>query len=134
MLTLSCISASAQSLRISLLVEKTVAGLQYGSLVSFQTNSNWGFGGFYQFGMVKNEKVLKTYDPFIGLFCNAPLVRSEKIIFYAHTRVGFVNRHFFVFVPGVETEIKLFRWLSLSAVMSMRMSYPSAGARLNLTL
>ena len=118
----------SQQLRFAPLVEKTVAGTQYGAMLNFRTKSNWGFGTFYQTNAFTNQEGTQTSNPFFGISVSAPLAKTDKINFYFNTRAGIVNQYFLVATPGLETEIKISRVISISTMMSIRMSYPSASA------
>lgn len=129
----SCAGYS-QKLYLSPLLEKTVAGPQYGLSSTFQLKSGWGIGGFYQFSLQKQTDAVNPSNTYFGLTVNAPLARTEKLNLYGNARMGLVNKQFFVMVPGLETEINIYKHISLSALMSMRMSYPSAGVKINMKI
>ena len=135
-LMISSIAAHAQSLYLSPGVEKTVKGALYGCALTYETKSKWGFGAFYQTGLVSNpgEHSLTFKDPFYAVVVQAPLVRTEKLDFLATVRSGIVNEHFFVVVPGLETRIHIWRKFDASFGMGFRMSYPSAAVKLCLPI
>lgn len=128
--TFFVVAVNAQQLSLVPTVEKTVAGNQYGSLLVFQTKRLWSVGGFYQTSLTRTSEGIQTSNPFYGVSISAPLVRSGKINLLANGRVGVVNEDFVVVVPGLETEVKITRFIGVSALMSMRMSYPSAALRI----
>jgi N-acetylneuraminic acid mutarotase len=128
------VAANAQRVSLVPTVEKTVAGNQYGALLMFQTKKLWSVGGFYQASLTRTGEGVQTSNPFYGISVNAPLVRAGKMNLYANGRFGVVNQNFLVIVPGLETEVRVSRWISVSALMSMRMSYPSAAARISIKL
>ena len=124
----------AQHILVSPLGEKTVSGWQYGAALSFSTKSKWSFGGFYQQDMLtKVESGLQPAN-FYGLTVNAPLAKCDKLNFYFNTRLGLANQYFVVLVPGLETELNLTKRFSVSTLMSVRMSYPSAALKVNIRL
>lgn len=126
------LDVEAQYLVISPVAEKTVIGWQYGSIVSFQKKSLWSFGVFYQKHFMDAADVATSGNLFYGIMVNAPLVKADKINFYFNTRAGLTNNRFIVVVPGLETELKLGRALSLSTLISVRMTYPSASLKVNI--
>ncbi|MBS1509010.1 MAG: hypothetical protein JSS79_20400 [Bacteroidetes bacterium] len=128
--TFFAVVANAQHISLVPTVEKTVAGNQYGSLLVFQTKRLWSIGGFYQSSVTRTSEGIQTSNPFYGVSISAPLVRSGKINLLANGRVGVVNEDFLVVVPGLETEVKISRSISVSSLMSIRMSYPSAALRI----
>lgn len=123
-------TAQSQSLRLAPVIEKTVAGTQYGSLLQFQTKKKWSLGAFYQTSILKQSEGFQLSDSFYGLTVNAPLSKSSKLNFYFNLRGGVVNQIFVVVAPGLETEMQLTKSISVSALMSIRMSYPSAGVKI----
>jgi hypothetical protein len=127
-------TTQAQHLSLSPVAEQTVAGFQFGTRVLFQSSGQWGFGGFYQTSRSIMLEDKKVRDTFYGVLIQAPINRAEKVNVFLTARVGVVNEIFIVFVPGIETEIKCFPWLSVSVGTSMRMSHPSATAALYLKL
>lgn len=124
----------SQQFRIAPLIEKTVAGNQYGTQLLFQTKSKWNFGGFYQASLQQNPEGIQSVNPFFGVSVSAPLVQTDKLSFLFNTRCGIVNQVFVVVVPGLETELKFSKTISVSTLMSVRMSYPSALLKFNITL
>jgi|GEM_PF-1315733 hypothetical protein len=126
--------AYSQQVRIAPFIEKTVAGNQYGTQLLFQTKNKWNFGGFYQTSLQHSSEGIQSANPFFGIAVSAPLVKSEKINFQFNTRCGIVNQLFVVVVPGLETELKVSKTISLSTLMSIRMSYPSALLKFNITI
>jgi len=124
----------SQHISIAPFIEKTVAGNQYGTQLLFKTKSNWNFGGFYQSSLQRNPEGIQLLNPFFGVSASAPLVQTDKLSFHFNTRCGIVNQVFVVVVPGLETELKVSKTISVSAMMSVRMSYPSALLKFNITL
>lgn len=122
--------AFSQQFKLAPTVEKTVAGNQYGSLLMYQNKRQWGFGGFYQTSLQRNSEGIHVHNQFYGIVINAPLVKSDKMNFYFNTRCGLVNQFIVVVAPGLETELKISKLISIAAAMSLRMTYPSAAARI----
>jgi hypothetical protein len=128
------VSANSQHVLIVPSVEKTVAGNQYGLQLSIENKMQWSFGGFYQASWQPGETGMQFTNPFYGIIVNAPLVKSDRINFYFNTRLGLVNDQFFVVVPGFDTRLKLSSCLSFSIGSSLRMTYPSASARIIISI
>ena len=124
------VSANAQHIMLVPIIEKTVAGNQYGSQVQFETKSQWSFGGFYQTSWQQTAEGTQALNPFYGVAINAPLAKSDRLNFYFNLRGGIVNQHFLVVAPGLETKLKISRILSVSALTSVRMTYPSASLKI----
>lgn len=131
-LFIACQAAAAQQISFSPLVERTVAGWQYGSSLLYENSSKWGFGAFYQSIVRRGPEGITMKNPFAGILINTPVSKSEKLNLYVHTRIGLTNNRYVVLVPGLETELKLVKHLSISGVMSFRMGYPSAMGKVNI--
>jgi hypothetical protein len=126
--------ATAQQLVVSPMTEKAVTGWQVGTVIKFQAKSKWALGGFYQTSITGNVEYEKVKDTFYGAVVYAPIVRTDKLVFYINLRGGVVNEKFVAIAPGVETEINLLKNLSFALGTSLRMQYPSATARINIKL
>jgi len=126
--------AHSQQVVVTASGEKTVSGWQYGGALSFRTKNQWNFGGFYQQDFLTKPEKDSQPNNFYGLTMNIPVAKCEKLVFCFNTRLGLANRHFIVLVPGLETEVNLSERFSFSALMSVRMSYPSAALKLNVKL
>ena len=97
--------ANSQHLLIAPTIEKTIAGNQYGSQLSFETKGQWNVGGFYQTSWQQTTEGIKFINPFYGITINAPLAKSERINFYVNVRAGVVNQRFLVVAPELETKL-----------------------------
>jgi len=128
------VQANAQHIMLIPTIEKTVTGNQYGSQLLWETKGQWGFGGFYQTAWQQTTEGVQTVNPFYGITVNAPVMKSDKINFYFNIRGGVVNQHFLAIAPGLETKLKISRILGVSALMSVRMTYPSAALKIYVTL
>ena len=126
--------ANAQHVLVVPAIEKTVAGNQYGFQLLFESKYQWSFGGFYQTSWQQTAEGVHAVNPFYGLTVNAPVIKSNQINFYLNIRGGVVNQHFLVVAPGLETSVKVSRWIRISTLMSVRMSYPSASLKIYITL
>jgi len=128
------LAANSQQLLLAPTIEKTVAGNQYGSQLLFETKNQWSLGGFYQASLQNTGDGTQTVNPFYGVTVNAPIAKSGKMNFYFNVRGGVVNQYFIVVAPGIETKLKVSRYVSISFVTSVRMTYPSAGARISIKI
>jgi hypothetical protein len=128
------VAAGAQNLWVAPVFEKTVAGNQYGALLMFKTKKQLGIGAFYQTTVMRTADGLQKTDPFYGMKLNVPLVSAKKIVFYANIRCGIVNQVLWVVAPALETEIKLTQSISFSAMMGIRMAYPSSALSISVKL
>jgi hypothetical protein len=133
-LVASSLFAKAQTLQVMTGAEQTVAGSQFGGLLLFQLKSKWGLGAFYQAGFERTPEQTLKKDPFYGAALYMPLSRTEKINFYATLRCGLVNENFVAVVPGVETQMRVFKRLGASFGMGYRMGYPAMSARITARL
>ena len=122
--------ASSQQVYIAPSVEKTITGVEYGSGIYYRNRAAFTCGIFYQTGIEPKAETFQRVNPFYGVGASVPLVKCDRMIFNANTRVGFVNKNFLVCVPGLETEIKLFKKISFSVGMSMRRGAVSANTSL----
>lgn len=126
--------AHAQQIVATASGEKTVSGWQYGGALGFRTKYQWNFGAFYQQDVMIQPDRGAQRSNFYGLTINMPIAKSDKLVFCFNSRLGLANRHHFVLVPGLETEVNLSKHFSLSALMAVRMSYPSAALKVNVKL
>ncbi|HCW08249.1 MAG TPA: hypothetical protein DGG95_12885 [Cytophagales bacterium] len=132
-LSMMAVAAKAQHVLASPIIEKTIAGNQYGGQLLLETKSQWGFGVFYLKSLQRSEGG-QSYYPFYGASLNAPLIKSGKIHFFLNVRAGFVNTNFFVIAPGFETRLAVTKSVSLSLLSSIRMQSPSTALRINIKL
>jgi hypothetical protein len=128
------LEASSQSFVISAVSELTVAGYEAGGMLSFANKRNWRAGFFYQSSLIFANHEQKSENLFYGIMMSAPLIRSEKINFYATVRPGIVNKQFYVISPGFETECKVGKNLSVGIGLGIRKTYPSATLKINYLL
>jgi hypothetical protein len=116
------------------MVERTVAGTQYGTVLTYQTSTRWSFGGFYQTTLKQMGDGIQRTDPFYGVVAKAPIARSERMTFLLNGRCGMVNNNFLVIVPAVETEVNISRSFRFSALAGIRMRQPSLAVSLSVKL
>ncbi|MDV3309593.1 MAG: hypothetical protein LOY03_12330 [Cyclobacteriaceae bacterium] len=122
--------ASAQSMMVQTQSEWTVAGIQHGISVGYETKSSWGLGVYYQAELEKEHEDNITRDDFRGLYLQAPVVKADRLSFFALVRAGFVNNHFVAIAPGLETRVHITRRLGTAFGMGLRMGYASVSGRL----
>jgi hypothetical protein len=124
-----------QHLVPALTVEKNVAGCEYGASVFYQTKSLISFGTFYQTGLpIHKPDGIGTPKHFTGGMLNIPVAKSKNLNFYMQSRIGFVDERFFVFAPGVETEMHLAGNLWMHVGAGLRMTYPSLTTKISFKL
>lgn len=121
---------NAQSVSIAVNAEKTVSGVQYGPALSFQTNSSWRVGVFYQSVMSVRPERGEVKSDFYGISAAAPMKKCDGFVFYVTIRAGLSNDQFFVLVPGIETEIRLTPRTSVAFGTSIRMQHTAASGKL----
>ena len=129
---LTILPASGQTLHASFGLEKTAKRALYGGTLMVENRKKFGVGIAYQASIMnKGSENVKLSDIFYGAAIQAPIAKSEKIDFFATVRVGFVNQNFLVALPGLETRIKTWRYLSTIFSMGYRVGYPSVGLKLS---
>lgn len=116
---------SAQRVAVSSTIEKTINCYQYGASVALELPSQWKLGGFYQTSFPKKEEV-RPHEHFWGMTVTAPLVKTDRIVFYSNARIGIVNKYFLAVCPALGTELKLSKRFYLNVGMSIRKGYMSA--------
>jgi hypothetical protein len=116
------------------MAEKTIAGYEYGSSLTYRVKPLFAFGGFYQASIGRESERMTVNNPFYGILVSAPLRKCDQMNFYANTRIGLVNQNFMVIVPGIETEIQIFKTISLGIGMSMRKGFLSANTNIKMKL
>lgn len=127
---LSPVSLWAQQVLISPFAEKTIVNYQLGVAAQLQSRAGWRAGGFYQQAVTRTST--EAADRYWGITAAAPLVKSDKLTFYAAARAGIVNRHFFTVAPALSTAVRLSKRLSSDFALSYRKGYISAMLSLNL--
>ena len=131
-LSMSAAFAGAQHLHFSVGIEKTAIRCLYGAGLTFETKTKWGIGAFYQTSISRPPKeTFNLKDAFYGVLFQIPLLKTERIDFFATARLGMVNENFFVAVPGLETRIKTWRNLSTVFTIGYRVGYPAIGLKLS---
>lgn len=127
---LSSLVAGAQSMVVQTQSEWTVAGIQHGFSVGYETRSSWALGVYYQAELEKADEDNITEDDFRGLYVQAPLAKAERLSFFALLRAGLVNNHFVAIAPGLETRVHISRRFGTAFGMGLRMGYASVSGRL----
>jgi hypothetical protein len=128
--------AGAQQVVTQAGIEKTVARLEYGVSVSYETKRLWALGSFYQTNLNLNhaEGTLTEKNFFYGILLQAPIAKSERLAFLLNLRSGFINDKFFVVVPSLETRVHVSNRVGVSIGTALRMGYPALSAKVFLKL
>ena len=113
--------------------ELTVSGPQYGLAFGYDFKSQWGGGAFYQSEIKRSHEVIVP-NSLYGAYLQIPLVKTDRIVFFARLRSGLSNEKFLVVLPGLETRVKMFRRTGCAFEMSMRMGYPSLSGKIFTTI
>ncbi|MEO7991295.1 MAG: hypothetical protein ABI663_17220 [Chryseolinea sp.] len=130
-------NALGQNVTASLGLERTVAGTESQFTAGYESKKEWSLGAFYQTKLTLSpfemEKINSSAS-WYGIYLNAPLVRLTKISLYAQVRTGLLERQFIVFVPSLETKVRLTQRLSLTVGSSFRHTYPAFLLKANISL
>ncbi|MEQ9468295.1 MAG: hypothetical protein RLN88_12855 [Ekhidna sp.] len=121
---------NAQVLTGEAYVQNTVMGLQKGYGLRIQTNKGLGIGLVHQSNLnVKGESLDEKY-PFYGIETIVPLTRCGNMRLFFTPKAGFVNEHFFVIIPEVETEIRISDTFSTALTAGIRARESAVGVKL----
>ncbi|MEP2512611.1 MAG: hypothetical protein ABJH72_24765 [Reichenbachiella sp.] len=123
-----------QQMRISTLAEKTIMGLQVGTEVSYRLKNNMTFGGFYQRNLRGANEINNNVYEYTGGAFSLAIAKCENIMINAVLRGGLSNRRFVIVTPGIDTELKLTKILSVNLGMSIRAAEAAVNAKLILSL
>jgi hypothetical protein len=134
LLILSYKSLPAQELLFCPLMEKTISENEFGAAITYRSKRLFGIGGFYQGSIDRNSEKLKVQDPFYGAVVSIAMLKCDRLNFHANTRIGFVNKNFLVVVPGVETEIRLFKAVGLGIGISIRRGFVAVNTSIKIKL
>jgi hypothetical protein len=125
---------SAQGVQSSLSIQKTVLGLQKGFELGYVNRQGWGLITFHQSALnTQNEKLGSSYN-FNGLMFQAPIKQCADISINGQLKLGMVNKNFFIIIPQLEFQLKVFNKLSLGFNSSYRMNQAAIGTRLIIDL
>src|SRR5690606_11343968 len=122
--------ASGQNLVVQTQSEWTVAGIQHGLSVGYETRSSWGLGVYYQAELERESEDNVVRDDFQGIYLQAPVAKAEKLAFFALLRAGFANNNFVAIAPGPETRVHISSRLGTAFGMGLRMGCASVSGRL----
>lgn len=122
--------ASGQNMVVQTQSDWTVAGIQHGFSVGYETRSSWGLGVYYQAELEKENEENITRDDFRGVYLQAPVVKADKLAFFALLRAGLANNNFVAIAPGLETRVHISRRLGTAFGMGLRMGCASVSGRL----
>ncbi len=126
-----------QHLTASCGLERTVSATESQFTLGYETRRQWAIGTFYQTAITMKPFKIENGNndaSWYGFYLNAPLVRSQKISFYAQLRTGLVDTKFVVFVPSLETKMQLMKGLSATVGGSFRHTYPAFLLKLHIGL
>jgi hypothetical protein len=134
--SLLALGIKAQHVMIVTGAEKTVAGMEYAATLLVETSRLWGVGSFYQTGLSREnaEGTLQQKNIFYGMVFQVPVVKADRMAFLFNLRSGFVNQHFLVVVPSVETRMQMSKKIGIAIGTGFRMGYPSISGKLMYTL
>ena len=123
---------NAQDLVLQLGAEKTVSGNQFDASAGVELKKLFALGGFYQSDLKKQstEGSSAAGYTFYGLFMQLPIVKCERIAFFANIRAGLAEHRFLVMVPALETRYEITPRYGVGFGSSIRMGYPSLYGRL----
>jgi hypothetical protein len=134
LLLLSYKTLFGQEIFFSPLLEKTISGNELGAAITYRSKRSFAIGGFYQGSINPNPEELKVQNPFCGAAISMALLKCDRLNFHANTRIGFVNKNFLVVVPGVETEIHLFKTVGLGIGISIRKAFVAANTSIKIKI
>lgn len=126
--------AFSQQVFVATSLEKVINGIEYGTGIYYKNRAAFSCGVFYQTSFAGKTESYRSINPFYGLRASAPLAKSDRLTFSANVRVGFVNKNFLICAPGLETDIRLLRKVSLGVGMSVRKGAMSANTNLKFSL
>lgn len=126
--------AKAQQVETSILAEKTIVGTQYGTALNYRSRSQWKGGVFFQSGVSKEREQVTGKQTFYGVSLSVPLAQSLPVIVSATIRGGVANERFIVLVPGIETEIRADKRVSILIGTSIRMQHVAASLTIRFNL
>lgn len=124
-----CLNAGAQNMVVQTQSEYTVAGVQHGAMLQYETASQWGLGVFYQTEFASGEEEFDPGSTFMGARLQAPLAKARHMSFFAVLRAGLVNDNFVAIVPGLETRVHISQRFGTAFGMGMRMGYASVSGK-----
>lgn len=127
---LLCPAVQAQNLVVQTESEYTVAGMQHGGSLQYETASQWALGFFYQAEFEIADEAQQPGSAFLGARLQAPLAKTQRMSFFAILRGGLINDNFVALVPGLETRVHIGRRFGTAFGMSMRMGYASISGKL----
>lgn len=124
-LVLAYSSVEAQELTVSVFGQSSELGFQRGYSIQYE-KEKWGMGVLFQSGKTISLETSNNNHPFIGLTIARELYTAGKMRLLLTPKVGFVNQHFLVFIPELQTEFNLYKGLRLSLGTAIRARQPAA--------
>lgn len=123
-----------QRLKMSTSIEKTIMGVQLGSVVSYEFANHFSIGGFYQKNLRGTSETDQRKYEFTGGIISVPIAQCTNIMVSGNLRAGLSNKRFVIVTPGVETEISISKLLSVSLGVSIRAAEAAISSRLIIRL
>jgi hypothetical protein len=124
----------SQHVIISTGSEWTVGGFEAVVMSGYQTSGKWCYGLFYQKTFRSTVDATANKDVISGGYVQVPIVRCEKIDFLLTQRIGFINRNYLIYIPGLETRLRLSNRLSFSTGLAIRKTYPSLSGKITIEI
>src|SRR5678816_3539909 len=107
-LALARVACHAQTLSMSMGLERNVAGMESQFTMGYQHSKEWGAGVFYQSKInmfLFENSTVHSGSEWYGLFLSVPLVKADKISLQAQLRAGLINSRFLLLAPSLETRV-----------------------------
>lgn len=132
-LIFSCITLlSGQETQLQTYYTNTVIGHQYGYGFRYMNSKAYGMGIFYQSTINWDQSEGRSSYPFWGLELILPLKKCGGLQFSLTPKIGYVNNQFLVFVPEVETTLRIKKWISVGVITGIRARKASNGIKLSI--
>jgi hypothetical protein len=119
-------AVSAQSLTGTIVMEKTVMGIQSGVMVKKENANGYIAGVFYQKN-IKNTSEISAYGyEYAGILLGKRLFGYDDINLSPFARIGMSDRSKFVLAPGIMMVANIKNRINLEVHASVRASQASA--------
>jgi hypothetical protein len=116
----------AQSLTGTIVMEKTVMGIQSGVMVKKQNASGYIAGVFYQKNIKNTSEISKYGYEYAGVIVGKRLFGYDDINLSPYARIGMSDRSKFVLAPGMMMVANIKNRLSFEVHASVRASQAAA--------
>ena len=110
---------SGQQMTAHTYVQQTVMGVQKGFGLRTQ-QAGWGIGMVFQSTQTGSVETGTDNYPMFAVEGIFPIAASGKLSFSLAPKVGIVNEQFLVFIPEVETNIRVANWVYLGIGAGIR--------------